>query len=292
VATAKREQALMIIYLRGNDSLLAKLGIDQIKAKYLSKNPQAVELVEIDEASDSQSWADLRSVPLFASSRLFILRRLGSFTRENQLALAQVLPEIPPSTVVVAWDRQPPADKALQAVLSKAPKIIEVATPQGGKLKSWIVSRAKELTAPVDEQRLGELVASGPSDLWQLETALRQLATGASLEQGSATEIEPFVFFRALRRGDWQLVKEEIVKRSDEGEPIELTVGGLGAAVRRELTDQAQAKKLLEFLLDLDIGVKNGLLQPTDAASLLVAHLPEPNVNRVQWEAAHEETFL
>ena len=67
----------MIVYIKGSDSFLAREAILAIKKKYLAKNPEGVELIEIDVDTPMINWADLQAVPLFATSRLIIIRHAG-----------------------------------------------------------------------------------------------------------------------------------------------------------------------------------------------------------------------
>jgi hypothetical protein len=279
----------MLVFLTGNDPRLAKQNLDLIKRRYLEKNPDGAELIEWDEATSEPGWTDLAAVPLFTTTRLFIIRRLGDFPASEQAKLAPFLTNLPPTTVVAAWDRKPVAQGPLADALARADKVINVMTPVGPHLAKWITKRAAALNLELSAGQLSVLADPPPHDLWEVETALQQLACGPMAAERRKTTSEPFIFFQALRRRDWPRVKVELVKKNEIGEPIELTLGSLAAAIRKEVRGMAEQRALLGFLLDVDLGLKTGQLSSSDATALLVSHLPQPRSDRVQWEATWGE---
>lgn len=280
----------MLVYVQGSDSFLAKTAIDKIKRKYLEKNPEGVELIEIDEATSSPDWVDLQAIPLFATTRLVIVRRLGSMDRTSQAKLASSLANLSESTVLVVWDGKKIDDKELVALLQGAAKIITVDTPTGPQLSAWIKKRTKELDVEVTPDQVRGIVESYSGDLWMIETGLRQLATGSVISEQKKRASEPFIFYSQIRRNDWDGVRQELRNKFLMGEPVELIIGSLAAAIRKEVKDKERSKMLVELILDIDVGLKTGVLDTDSAGSLLIAHLPQPLPNRVQWEQVWEAT--
>ncbi|QQG49729.1 MAG: hypothetical protein HZB70_02940 [Candidatus Berkelbacteria bacterium] len=282
----------MLIFIEGSDSFLAREAINKIKAKYLEKNPGGAELIEIDETTSEPNpstslgvnWADLLTVPLFATSRLIIVRRLGYFPPTVHQQLSLVLGQVPESTVVVVWDARPVKDTALEKQLAAASKTIGATTPQGAALSRWLTARARELGFELSRDQLQELQQRGHNELWELETELQTLSTGLSSATVREAASEPFVFFNLVRRNNWEAVKKELAKKARQGEPVELVVGSLAAACRKELRDEDQLRELVGLLIDIDLGLKTGSLDPDSAIALMIAHLPQPLSNRVQWE--------
>jgi len=282
----------MIIFVTGSDSFLAGQAIGQIKEKYLAKNDGA-ELIEIDEVSNEPNWADLQAVPLFATSRLVIIRRLGLFPAATLKNLPRILADVPASTVVVCWDSKAISEPALLKTLAGAAKVIKVTTPTGRTRQNWMERRITELGIKLTSDELKDLVDAPIPDLWWLETELRSRLGGqATGSAARANASEPFAFFGLVRRRDWPGVKRELALKVSQGEPIELTVGSLAAAVRKEMKSEDEARAVLTFLLDIDLGLKTGFLDGEMAAALVSAHLPVPAANRVQWEKSWEEMAL
>src|SRR3989344_9087958 len=97
----------MLIYISGADSYLAREAISKLKAKYLEKNPDGTELVSIDCTETIPNFADLRAVPLFATSRLIVIKGAGLLAIKDQDDLASYLTDLPTTTIVVLWDSKP-----------------------------------------------------------------------------------------------------------------------------------------------------------------------------------------
>lgn len=286
----------MFIFIAGSDSFQARQAILRIKEKYLAKNPDGVELIEIDANPSTTlrvNWADLQAVPLFASSRLVIVKEAGLLSTAEQENLAYFLKNLPATTVAVIWDGKALlVSSPLTDALSQAKKI-DVSVLEGPKLRSWAKKRAEELGLKADEALIQAVIDSTGSDLWRLETELVYLSHNANSVVGSSKKkpTEPFVIFRYFRSQNWPALRQQLAEDLKSGVPIELTIGSLAAAIRKEIRDIQLKRTLTDLLMDIDVGVKTGLLDDAAAIALLIAHLPKPADDRVQWEASWGETF-
>lgn len=305
----------MLVYIQGADSYLAKQAIDQLKAKYLAKNDGA-ELIEIsaDEPLPNSStslragFADLAAVPLFATSRLAIIKKVGLLDVGTQDGLASILGNLPPTTVAVIWDQKPLlAASALAKTLSAASKKIPAEPLKDLALRRWVQARAQELAVELEADTLQNLLSSGGGDLWFLETELKYLAT-AEGDQNANTHRqnvksddyfkprggknqEPsdyFIYYRLVRGRAWAKIGRQLAVDFQTGTPFELLLGSLAAAIRKEITDRKEKARLTDLLGDVDFGAKTGLINPGDAIALLAHRLPNPAGERVHWEAMWE----
>jgi len=280
----------MIIFVEGTDSYLAKQAIDQIKQKYLAKNPLGSELVELDEESQF-NWANLQAVPLFSQFRLVIIRRAGLMEKSNQEQLASYLAQLPASTVAVVWDQKPLAkDGTLAKILIQATKRISAQPLIGPSLERFIIKRADLLGQKISTQVSRDLINQFGDNLWAITTEL------ASGNQEASTLLKPnneerFIFYRLIRQNNWPAVAQALQEQYGRGEPIELIIGSLAAAIRKELTDTKLKPKLVDLLVDIDLALKVGLLDDGSAIALLIAHLSETSANRVKWEEVWGEVI-
>lgn len=278
----------MLVFLNGTDSYLAKKAINEIKAKYLEKNSGA-ELIELEGADGLKNLADLQAVPLFATSRLAIIRRTADLTKDRQKDLAAFLGNLPKTTVAVVWDGGEVIPE-LQQILDSAPKKIAVKPIEGSMLKAYLKKYAIKLDFTIENELAEGLVSTFGSDLWALTGEIDRLSLGGSkTELKKNQETEKFIYFRLVRNRSWDQVGRQLKKDLDDGVPIELTTGMLASAIRKDLTNKEEKMRLTDLLVDLDYGLKTGWLDAEAVTALLVAHLPKTNEKRVVWERAWQK---
>src|SRR3989344_1554525 len=181
----------MLIFVKGSDSFLAREAIAKLKAKYLEKNREGAELIEVDSLEPMRNWADLKAVPLFATSRLIIIKRAGELLVDEQNNLASMLADLPPSSVVVIWDGKPlKAKSPLSAQLEAATKTINTEPLAGSALRNWIKSQATEIGFEITPETINELVDQYGSDLWGIQTDLKTRQGTSSISSWGRVQTE------------------------------------------------------------------------------------------------------
>jgi len=281
----------MIILLEGTDSFLAHQAIKKIKDQYYTKNPSGVELIELDSESAQINWADLLTVPLFAQSRVIIVKRAGRLPLAEQGLLHESLRQLPTSTIAVIWPEKALDTKGpLATFLSKPDRSVAVETPTGRSLDQWISKEANNRNVVLTNEQATELAQAFPGDLWGLTTELDhyQLSGAATSELQTALATEPFIYFRLVRAKQWSQVAEQISQDITQGLAPELILGGLGAAIRGTTMDRNEKRRLVDLLLTTDLAIKTGLAEAETALALLIATLPKTAVPSVQWEELWE----
>ena len=291
----------MLIFIKGADSFLAREAISKLKAKYLEKNPDGTELIELDADSTMTSWADLKAVPLFATSRLIIIKRAGELLVVEQDNLATILTNLPSSSIVVVWDAKPFKPKcALSIQIDKATKKISAEPLQGLALINWIKAQAASVGAEATAERVEQLIGQYGSDLWAIQSDLTTRQDGSDISAwGKSQAAKPFAVFDYVRGQKWPDLRRHLVESFERGEAIELTLGALAAAVRKNAPNLELKRKLTDTLSEIDIALKSGLIEPADAIALLISYLPDgtstpfdkaqggslgASQKRVQWE--------
>jgi len=286
----------MLIFISGTDSYLARQALARLRQQYQAKNPNNLELAVLEAGDDSltTNWADLQAVPLFSSSRLIIITGAGLLPPAEQDTLAHYLGNLPPTTVVALWDQKPlPAKSVLGQICQRAPKQISVEPLEGKALERWILGEASQRSLKLTEAQVKQLNERFGNDLWALSTELTSQAL--SHQQTSSWSKNPagesLDYFRHLQAKNWRALKGALHRASRRGEPIELVVGVLAAAIRRQRQDKAWQVAATDFLSDIDLGLKLGLIEADEALSLISSRLPQPTQAAVQWERQYYETF-
>ncbi|OGD61750.1 hypothetical protein A3A71_00375 [Candidatus Berkelbacteria bacterium RIFCSPLOWO2_01_FULL_50_28] len=292
----------MLISIIGTDSFLAREAITRIKVKYLEKNPDGTELVEIDcdlaGSADLSfdrlrtNFTNLQAVPLFATSRLVVIRGAGLLSVSDQDGLAAFLDNLPSTTVAVVWDQKAlKPNSVLSVQTDNAAKLISANPLEGQALRRWIGAKAKELEIELGGKQTDELIQRFGSDLWAISTELETFSlTGRPTSSWAKGEVgEAFALFRLVRQNNWTGVAKELRAAMGRKEAPEMLLGSLAAAVRRDVRQDNLKLKLTELMADVDIAMKTGTLEPDKAISVLAAHIANPDESRVQWEATWEE---
>lgn len=278
----------MIVYLNGTDSFLAREAINKLKAKYREKNPDGTELIEIDCTEPLPNFADLQAVPLFATSRLAVIKEAGLLAIKDQDDLASYLTDLPTTTIVVLWDSKPFAAKGkLLSIANQASKKISVEPLSGTALRRWLSGYAKESGIELGNEQVAELINRFGSNLFAHSTELATLALSNQSTSSWAIETatEPFILYRLLMANNIEALRAMIKDMAAKDEPAELVIGMLAAATRK-MPNNKRRLKLTEILADLDFALKTGLLDNESALALLVANLAQRATTRLQWSEA------
>ena len=282
----------MLIFLEGNESFLANQIIRQLKKRYLEKNPDGVELIQIEVDENIINWADLQAAPLFSQTRLIFIKGVGLLKIDDQRVLAAYLKDIPASSIVVVWDDKPLGKKSpLVDPLSK-PEVKKISTSPlyGEKLTRHIARRAKHHGIELKQEQITKLIADFGQDLWGLDTELAVIALGGGATKSKEKSAEPFALYRAVQIGHWGPARTLIRQEHRAGVPIELLIGSIASALRKN-GNSADQVSAVRALADIDLGLKTGLLDRDSAIALIITDLPKGRQNRVEWEEQWEESL-
>lgn len=281
----------MIIAVLGSDSFLARSAIQKIRQKYIEKHGDA-ELLEVEGGSELPNWANLMAVPLFATSRLVIVRSAGKLLKQQQLDLASYLRTLPSTTIAVIWDERSVASE-LAAVLEQASKKIDVSPLTKPNLLKLLRQRTREYGSDLLlDSEYDHLIQENGTDLWALDSALFARIAGGTTQNGEKKALQgedQFLLFRLIERGQWRAAAGRVAEEYHFGKPIELIIGAIAAALRRSRLPEEERVSVLDLLSELDFALKTGLIEEGDAVALIKAYLPDRSKNRLQWEQIWEE---
>lgn len=191
----------MILFFYGDNDFMIRNEVNRLREHYKKTVGSALSLEVFDLASGSLSEVveATAAAPLFANSRLMVLRGL----EKSKLAEGQIeklIETVPDSTVLIiespGIDRRSKAFKTLAAL----PKATEFKTLTPVQLQSWVARTAKKLGAEIDSKTISYLVERVGSDQWRLQSELQKLAnyssiiTREAIDQLTAPKIDTTIF--------------------------------------------------------------------------------------------------
>jgi DNA polymerase III delta subunit len=236
------------------------------------------------------NWADFLAIPLFATTRLIIIRRASELTTSSQDDLATILPQIPNSTILVLWDSGTLTPQLSRALVQHA-KTISLQEPNKIGLVKFVQDSSARQGEPVDKAVAEAIVERNGSDLWAIDSALFGYLAGGGHLDGTREEatVDSFKLLRLSQAGQFAEVAETLVEEYQAGRAVELLIGSIAAGIRKSRLSQAERLAVVELLADTDLALKTGLLEDSQAVALLKCYLPKPTANRLQWEVVYDE---
>ena len=304
----------MIIYLYGENDFAIKQRTDSIKRQYTDKTGGDADM-QTFEMSD-HSLSDLLNafsvVPMFVSSRLFVVRNLD-LLKLGKDQLDKLIGSVSDSTNVIITDTKPDKRSVYFKTISKLKnsKYFGNLTPQ--KLVSWIRDRARELGGTIDNVSINLLIELVGNDQWQLDQELQKLTnydsqiTKESIEQLVVPNLDQsaFMLVDAIIRKDTKKASEIYEHLIVQGEADQMILGAIVYQYRmlvlakdnlgksgdwqKELSvspyaatkaqnlikniEMDQLKKAYQYIVDADMAIKTGELDSHDALRQLILQL-------------------
>ncbi len=183
----------MTFFFYGDNSYEIAQAVQKLQAQYQRKTGGSLDVQSFD-----MSDANLRDVlnalavqPMFASSRLVIVRGLGTNKTANT-QIDDMLKLVPESTVLVLVDTEVDRRSSYFKTLVRDAKSSEFTPLAPPKMRDWIVARVKALGGEINgitAQKLYERAAHDPrsrdrgaarragADQWQLEQEIIKLVS-------------------------------------------------------------------------------------------------------------------
>ncbi|MFO0862972.1 MAG: DNA polymerase III subunit delta [Candidatus Saccharibacteria bacterium] len=166
----------MIFYFYGENSFAIQQQLSALSEQYQKKTGGSLEIERFDMSSDplSKLLNSLGVIPMFASSRLLIVRDFGLLKLEKA-KLEQMLGMVSESTILVLIDSNPDKRSAVYKVLSSlknAKKFDNLSQPQ---LVGWIRKLVANEGATIDNRTISVLIEKVGFDQWQLQNEIQKL---------------------------------------------------------------------------------------------------------------------
>ncbi len=206
----------MVFFFYGDNSYEIAQAVSKIKNRYQEQTGGLldVEVCDMSELPLGELLDALGTQPMFAGSRLMIIRNLGTNTTANQ-KIADILQLIPKSTVAILIDQEVDRRSTYFRTLSKLNNSKEFVPLDQAKMRNWIKREVERFGGTIDSlaiQKLYERVAheyrprdraamrAAGADQWQLTEEIKKLIgfnsniTTETIEELVVPNIEQTIF--------------------------------------------------------------------------------------------------
>jgi hypothetical protein len=261
----------MIIYLHGPDSLRRGRKLREFTASYRGKNKE-IDFASLDFEEEPEAYLKakefLAQPSLFVSSKLLIVRESRNALDEK--AWLKILKsEIDTKTSFVMISDSEKPIKAMSFLLTKPVQSQEFPELSGEKLKSFVLTEAKDQKVSFSEGALNyflQFLLSSSDKSWRAHTELKKISSSGFEMPLALVDLKEIIslqgntqVYEYLRGFSWKrqqerlAVLEELFLRKEAGAYI---FNSLGFQARGE-----EALRLSEY----DIAVKSGKLEYEEA---------------------------
>ena len=238
---------------------------------------------------------------MFNEKKLIVLENLLSIIDSHQPFLNLKTDK---NTIIVCWEKQPDKKKKLFKWFKSNAQSQEFKPLETKKLYQWVKNKIKDQRSKIEDGAVGKLVFYVGSDLWRMSNEIEKLIAfkkdktiiSQDVEQLINPEIDLNIFETtdALAKGDKIKALELIGKYLGRGENpsylfsmilwqfrnlIKVKSGstlGIHPFVAKKSTFLArrftleELKNLYRYLLDIDLAIKTGRIEPRVALDLVV----------------------
>ncbi len=168
----------MIFYFYGDNSYAISQQISALTKQYQNKTGGSLEIERFDMSTRplSDLLNSLAVVPMFASSRLLIVRELGTLKLQKP-ALDKLLDLVSDSTIAVFVDTHPDKRSVVYKVLSSANNAKKFDTLTQPQLIGWIKKLVEQEGGSIDNRTISVLIEKVGFDQWQLRNEVQKLVS-------------------------------------------------------------------------------------------------------------------
>lgn len=294
----------MIIFLYGPDTFGSRQKLKAIISRYQSIHKSGLALTKFNEENfDLDRFRErIKTISMFNEKKLIVLEDLLSTIISNSLLSDS---KVDKNTIIVFWEREPDKKKKLFRWLKNNAQCQEFRLLETRKLYRWVKDKIKNEKAKIENEAVEKLVFYVGSDLWRMSNEIEKLiafkkdktimSQDVELLTNPQIDINIFETTDALARGDKIRASELIGKHLSGGKDssylfsmilwqfrnlIKVKSGstiGLHPFVVKKSTFLARRftleklKSLYRYLLDIDLAIKTGRIEPRVALDLLVA---------------------
>ena len=172
----------MILFFYGENSFAMRREVERIRTHYVKKSggDTSLEIFDLSEKSFDDLIRSVAAQPLFATSRLIIVRGLlnNKQTADKSNQLTEAVPE---STIMIVEEREVDRRSKAFKSLAKLPakNVKEFKDLSIGQLEKWVTSEVRQQGGRIDSATASLLVERVGHDQWQLAQEINKLVNFA-----------------------------------------------------------------------------------------------------------------
>ena len=193
----------MILYIYGEDTFRSLQQLGDLKKRFLEKAGTSLNLLEIDCAEDGTArvFEELKSLPLFASARLVVVRDfLGSATPADKEKILPLLEkEVTGQDLVILFYEQGKQKKkpdAVEVLLLAQKNTFAFDRLSGYDLSQWAKGYAESINCKIEPQALEMLIIRSGGETWWIATAMQKLCSFAGGEIVTSKHVQEMTRLR------------------------------------------------------------------------------------------------
>lgn len=296
----------MIIFLYGLDTYRSRQKLNAIINRYKSIHKSGLALTKFEQENfDLEEFRKkLRTISMFNEKKLIVLEGLLGNFEDKQILLKLKDTE---DVIVVFWEQKPDKGSNLFKWLKGNVQCQEFKPLEISGLRRWAEKRLRTANCKITPEAKEKLIFFIGSDLWRASNEIEKLIAFKKQEEITARDVgllvsplidlNIFETIDALAKGTRARALELIWKHLSGGsDPLYLfsmilwqfrnlikVSSGPGADLHpfvvkkstflaRRFT-QERLKIIYEYLLDMDLGIKTGRIDPRVALDMLVMEI-------------------
>lgn len=205
-----KKSAVAPVYLfKGDADLLMEEAWNKLVEKVVPPKARRFngEKLQAKECSATDVVGRLRSIPMFGSKRLLMVREVETWPKDQQKEILSYLTEPYPSACLVLAATGKKGIEKLETAVSSVGEVVDFAGPTEWNAPRWLQDRARIQNKKLSSQAAASLLEQTGLDLHLLESELEKLVTYVgdreTIELGDVKEVvssqRAYTIFELLR---------------------------------------------------------------------------------------------
>ena len=284
---------LMYLFLHGEDTYRSRQKLEEIVESYKKSNKSGLGLYFLDgESADFHNFMqELQTVSMFQEKKLIVLKNVFENPEFKNAFLAQA-PKLAdqPHIIIFYEESQIASNDSLFKFLAENAKVQEFEHLAGQKLRNWAKREFQKYGTDIDSLALETMAACVGSDLWRFSNEIKKIS---AFKKDKKVEIEDvrllvrpkieadiFKTIGSLASKNKKQALSSMRRHLEKGDSPLYLLAMINYQFRSLLTRRnsyyfspAEIKEIYGKLLETDLKIKTGQLDPQTALDLLIAEI-------------------